>query len=209
MNNNQTIDGVLVSRELLDDLAGYGEGGKVPEPWMVEKLRALLDAPAKSEFLQSCEAAHLEILKHCKPVAQPQGEPVAWVECSSAWLEAGGYWSGHASDLQQRLTASEQRNEALEAEKYALEDQVRGLQELMAVETVEVSGDFLDSLSPLADNEKAQALLSRPTRWAEQPAPVAVVMPVRLTDNYGESEQVIYAQGWNACLDEVNRLNTK
>lgn len=37
--------------------------------------------------------------------------------------------------------------------------------------------------------------------------PVAVVVPVRLTDNYGESDQVIYAQGWNACLDEVKRLN--
>jgi hypothetical protein len=28
----------------------------------------------------------------------------------NGWNDAGGYWSGHASDLQQRLTAAEQRN---------------------------------------------------------------------------------------------------
>lgn len=43
MTTNQTIGGV--PRELLADLADYGESGKVPEPWMVEKLRALLAAP--------------------------------------------------------------------------------------------------------------------------------------------------------------------
>lgn len=31
----------------------------------------------------------------------------------NGWNDAGGYWSGHASDLQQRLTAAEQRNAEL------------------------------------------------------------------------------------------------
>lgn len=38
----------------------------------------------------------------------------------------------------------------------------------------------------------------------DQPAPVAVVMPERVAaDHLNE-----IAQGWNACLDEVKRLNT-
>lgn len=38
--------------------------------------------------------------------------------------------------------------------------------------------------------------------YAEPPAPVAVVMPERM----GHSTR---GNGWNACLDEVTRLNTK
>lgn len=34
----------------------------------------------------------------------------------NGWNDAGGYWSWHASDLQQRLTAAEQRNAELIAE---------------------------------------------------------------------------------------------
>lgn len=44
--------------------------------------------------------------------------------------------------------------------------------------------------------------------YAEQPAPVAVVLPERMSD-----QQIINnthcSEGWNACLDEVTRLNTK
>ena len=32
----------------------------------------------------------------------------------NGWNDCGGYWSGHANDLQQRLAAAEQRNESLE-----------------------------------------------------------------------------------------------
>ena len=42
--------------------------------------------------------------------------------------------------------------------------------------------------------------------YAEPPAPVAVVMPERMS-----RQQVInnthYSEGWNACLDELKRLN--
>jgi len=45
-------------------------------------------------------------------------------------------------------------------------------------------------------------------KLAEQPAPVAVVMPERMSD-----QQIInnthWSEGWNACLDEVTRLNAK
>jgi len=43
---------------------------------------------------------------------------------------------------------------------------------------------------------------------AEQPAPVAVVMPERKTVTAGLlSESNTHNRGWNACLDEVTRLN--
>jgi len=44
--------------------------------------------------------------------------------------------------------------------------------------------------------------------YAEQPAPVAAVMPGRKTVTPGLlSESNTYNQGWNACIDEVARLN--
>ncbi|UQI33044.1 hypothetical protein M3M50_10575 [Pseudomonas bijieensis] len=44
-------------------------------------------------------------------------------------------------------------------------------------------------------------------RKAEQPAPVAVVMPERMPGDDGVCTESHYASGWNACLDEVTRLN--
>ncbi len=45
--------------------------------------------------------------------------------------------------------------------------------------------------------------------YAEQPAPVAVVLPERKHHvHQGLSHTDAKADGWNACIDEVNRLNT-
>lgn len=44
--------------------------------------------------------------------------------------------------------------------------------------------------------------------YAEQGAPVAVVLPLRKT--YGpktSTKDSVIAHGWNACLDELKRLN--
>lgn len=100
-------------RALLNNCADYMEGsasGKV-KLWHKE-LRALLDKPApepvpvawmrfdddqKAIFTRTKRAdkseplyAHPTAYRHSKPAAQHQGEPVAWVECSPAWLKAGG-----------------------------------------------------------------------------------------------------------------------
>lgn len=46
--------------------------------------------------------------------------------------------------------------------------------------------------------------------YAEQPAPVAVVMPSRLSwSGIASTKQRAEVNAWNACLDEVTRLNTK
>lgn len=45
---------------------------------------------------------------------------------------------------------------------------------------------------------------------SEQPAPVAVVMPERRVIDEGASDADQHTDyGWNACLDELKRLNTK
>lgn len=46
--------------------------------------------------------------------------------------------------------------------------------------------------------------------YAEQPAPVAVVLPERKTwDGLRATACNLKGEAWNACLDEVTRLNTK
>ncbi len=43
---------------------------------------------------------------------------------------------------------------------------------------------------------------------AAQPAPVAVVLPDHLDTKQMDGYQSPYDSGWNACLDELKRLNT-
>lgn len=72
---NKTIDGVLRA----DLQAAYDELTDWKSP-VAQKLRALLDAPAKCEMCDG--SGHLGMgLCECfdKPAAQPQGEPVAWM----------------------------------------------------------------------------------------------------------------------------------
>ena len=133
-----------VERELLEDFADYADKGKVAEPYMAQKLRALIDKSAfvdacpdaglipaelvallRADLRESIEAAKLWLASNAngapveeghlgcvataiemlrlgdsrdqiagdfldKTAAQNQGEPVVWVECSPAWLKAGG-----------------------------------------------------------------------------------------------------------------------
>ena len=44
----------------------------------------------------------------------------------------------------------------------------------------------------------------------EQPAPVAVALPERKTQDARNSQLVeCFKNNWNACLDEITRLNAK
>lgn len=45
--------------------------------------------------------------------------------------------------------------------------------------------------------------------YAHPQAPVAVALPERLPGDDGVCTESHYASGWNACLDEVTRLNAK
>ena len=112
MTTNQTIDGVLVSRELLESFAAYVADS--PNAIMRSRaalLRALLDAPAKpSKFVgaaqywseneqalrdvcrfEGLKGLVYQVVRDCdKPAAQPQGEPVALAVWYGSMPESNG-----------------------------------------------------------------------------------------------------------------------
>ena len=105
MTINQTIDGVLVSRELLKRFYTH----VYVRPALLDgddlKLRALLDGPVCKICDGFChvpdgeiygsggvefENGPIECVKDCpacKPAAQPQGEPVAWVVFDNGFID--------------------------------------------------------------------------------------------------------------------------
>ena len=157
MTTNQTIDGV--SRDDLHELhvvlcnMEVQDGSEYAD--IRDRLRALLDAKPCS-LCGKPTACRKMICEDCcyeMPSAQPQGEPVAWVECSPAWLKAGG--------------------------------------DCATAPRLCIGRDGISHLHPAR---------------AEQPAPVAVVLP-SVAYIHTEHCDTPFNAGWNACLDEVKRLN--
>ena len=158
MTTNQTIDGVLVSRELLRRVSDpYRPRGQENAR---QELRALLDAPvnplSEIEVLRAA-VKELEAMRDARVYAKlAQGEPVAWRNIAT----------GHVTT------------------------------------SAVVVMDWDD------EKEQVQSL------YAEQPAPVAVVLPERREpkhywDRFGKLTAIasVAAEEWNACLDELKRLN--
>lgn len=155
---NQTIDGVLVSRELLRRTRWELDAG-TPSIATLAELRALLDAPAVQWLAMEVNGKPWVIkegpnadkwramgyeLFPVEPAAQPQGEPVAYLD----------------------------------------------------LEKIQPAG--MAYATKMRVNHRQTAL------YAEQPAPVAAVLPERKEiDKYGE----FYDSGWNDCLDDLKRLN--
>ncbi|MDP9504568.1 hypothetical protein Q7O60_16345 [Pseudomonas protegens] len=69
----------------------------------------------------------------------------------------------------------------------------------------EITGESLELCQAQPEEYEVRTLYTRP---AEQPAPVAVVLPERNKASQNlDLEQCGYVDGWNACLEEVARLN--
>ena len=190
MTTNQTIDGVLVSRELLEVFAGPRNYTPSQMRMAMHELRALLDAPAiqwlamevngkpwvikEGPNADKWRAMGYELLP-VEPAAQPQAEPVELPRvlslederCPRHPLIADGFRSG--------------------AYWYRRE---------------------VEKLGPL---------------YAEQPAPVAVVMPEfepafeKWWEEHGQYcragggsyEKTFAYRAYEAALADVTRLNTK
>lgn len=165
MTTNQTIDGVprtaLVSAMTAARLAGC---------WKVaDELRALLDAPAiqhrevDGEHCPNPECcawiAPNSECNQCKPAAQPQGEPVAWMDPRSPEMHA--------------TISNEVKQHNL---KFG------------GAPSAAVNGYSI----PL---------------YAEQPAPVAVVLPERREPTQDNPYLSDADHEWNAFRDELKRLN--
>ena len=107
MTTNQTIDGVLVSRELIERCARVVRKPRdeTVRRRALQELRALLDGPVCKICDGFChvpdgeiygsggvefENGPIECVKDCpacKPAAQPQGEPVAWVVFDNGFID--------------------------------------------------------------------------------------------------------------------------
>lgn len=71
--------------------------------------------------------------------------------------------------------------------------------------TVSVSRELLEELRNVCG---APSLWQQATEALVQPATAKVVLPERKPESYSTSVGLIpYHEGWNACLDEVAKLN--
>lgn len=189
MTSNQTIDGV--PRELvrwMDDFINDGLELSKEEASISAQLRALLDAPAKLDLVE-CDACPTSggcvsvCMKAPKPATQPRGVPVT---LSPARSERP---NSIAKPITRRVCHA-------------------------------CAGLHRDVFCPICDDE--------------QPSPVAVELPERRECEHGgmvgkclwcyergkvvlpeyravsdsSREQAMCANTWNACLDELKRLNT-
>lgn len=187
MTTNQTIDGV--PRKALADFIEYSVPGPYDqrEKWEADKaeLRALLDAPIPFPgYPPVPEDRKL-------PAAQPQGEPVALGVWYGPMPESNGKtnWTAilHRKD--------ECWSEGITIDRSEYPDRVRYEADRM-LHLIGVLKDAPDILAYDADKHSGYVK-------SEHPAPVAVVMPARIaSDHLNEM-----AQGWNACIDAVTRLN--
>ena len=212
MTTNQTIDGVLVPRETLQKwLDDIGPSRHVTQYAALKRdeLRALLDAPAPRAEFKKIEMAHV-----MNALEDVRGKPVLTSnQCHDL-----------ARALNDRLLSPLQLL-AMPAE-YLAAAQTQGVPvALTAVGVLRDDGD--GGLAPewtleggtaelwegavlliAAEDQELCAEDGHCTLYRGQPAPVAVVLPEPMQDPgpiAGLTSR--YAQGWNACLDELKRLN--
>jgi hypothetical protein len=228
MTTNQTIDGV--PRELLlRVLDPYRPRGQEKAR---KELRALLDAPAAPFILDGWSVDHSAgrpILMHnncsvieaeqaygllslIRAAAQPQGEPVAWLNVATGHVTTSAVvvmdWDDEKEQVQS-LYAEQPAPVAvslLSVRRYD-RDSVSGHSDvevaLPEMTHYDHGPNLAEALARLAGRVARFHKLDAPT-LATQPAPVAVVLPERKEiDKYGE----FYDSGWNDCLDDLKRLN--
>lgn len=186
MTTNQTIDGV--PRELLERIFNHLFVKPALKESDCKELRALLDAPTVeselSRMTRRCQNAELALKVQTEnyealKASQPQGEPVASLEIVGRQCFP---------------------SEAMKAvQGYRKEPWVDGDVGQLPSELGFYRIEPLVRLSDVANVVFADGP-------AEHPAPVAVVLPVRADARNGSHD---HQSGWNACLDEVTRLNSK
>lgn len=237
MTTNQTIGGV--PRKLLENCANYTEGSASYEVLLWHKeLRALLDAPAKpvegleadnvklaadraalSTELESLRVSYKSVLAQLE-AAQPQGEPVAILsgpDDSVCWTQ-----DNTPKELRKQVVLIEH------ADFLRLQDLASGAAEALYQTRWCSLGQWEEwkTVSREKYERSDGQLFERRIVYAEQPAPVAVVLPEldesAIDDLAGSSCQEALAFGVHQdvfarlartvhkrTLDEVTRLNTK
>lgn len=204
--SNQTIDGVLVSRELLDRIsASLNDTGQF---LLAEELHAALaeSAPiiggevARLNGMLDAASKLLRTKQRVNRELRTELERIKAINDNNFKLVLDRLFEPVAPVVEGQ---DDQQMACMPVERCY---DVRAKMIIAFNEAKKAGGDLDDWLD--AAYKSALRYSPNPSS-AEQPAPIAVVLPVRNTDNYGSFRQVDYAQGWNACLDEVTRLNAK
>lgn len=203
MTTNQTIDGVPRElRELLERVAteanhmlGFTYAANYDEcRSAVDELRALLDAPADPRPTGLSQGWNLTrkhdgfVVGHQSVAYPPDGQAIERAEREGyVWIP----FLVPASQLQPQ------------GEPVAW----RGMNAYGEVVTDWVDGRPPDSMVDLCGNAAMYDGIE--LAYAEQPAPVAAVLPnpIQWHDDYSDTRKS-EIDGWNACLDELARLNT-
>jgi len=232
MTTNQTIDGVpreLLERAISAVMQARGKGSPTERD-----LRALLDAPACSACNDTgrmhepgCEPGSCTACLE-KTAAQPQDVPVLSIELVENKTYGGMHirkWENTGALTEGVHFLYSRPAEQPQGEPVALTIQQRI--KWMMYFNADLYEDWLGDNIPedelpvwLTEEGVPESLpgsqLSKVLSWelqyansrlAEQPAPVAVVLPERLLGDDGVCTESHYASGWNACLDELKRLN--
>ncbi|MGY2183339.1 hypothetical protein [Pseudomonas agarici] len=159
-----------------------------------------------------------EILKECaalappiKPAAQSQGEgePVAWMY--TEYSDTGAPYKPDFSQARWRIPLDYYKEQPLYLHPPA-PSPIDPFGYWLSPKDQPGLGRF-HRVTPNdadIDSESVMSYFDITPLYAQQPAPVAVVLPEREYpfDNYRDTQwHKGYVQGWNACLDEVARLN--
>jgi hypothetical protein len=212
MNTNQTIDGV--SRVLLDLCYRAMKGAAKDE------LRALLDAPAAPDPVQwdgvglppvgaVCEFGNDRIGWKKVRVTVRQRVPEPGEKALSKLVGGEALFHGCAEHYRP-LPAAQPQGEPV-AWMYRREGG-ECLGQLVQMESDSLKAMREGMMGPLQRIlwPREDCIDWKPL-YAKQTAPVAVVLPERKREATEESDIMVdcHNEGWNSCIDEVTRLNTK
>lgn len=194
MTTNQTIDGVPRLRELLERVAteanhmlGFTYAANYDEcRAAVDELRALLDAPAKYETCKRCD-----------------GECVIHTGIEESPTTLCNHCDGSGNE-----PAAQPQPDPVLCRFYDVTDWPGLVRELVG-HVAQLQDSAKRNVKPWEDTFPATLLPAYIERVnaanaAEQPAPVAVVLPIRALD---QEDGAFFDKGWNACLDQLKRLN--
>lgn len=204
---NQTIDGV--PRDDLELVLLHGHSTHESDrAW--DRLRALLDAPPRCPVCGYTEQDCREQMDHylCgspepapanKRAAQPQGD-------STRWERLYHQASADLCKIGEALGVDED-DQCLPDILEAIAD-LKSKPQVEPVAWLNVATDHVTTSAVVVmdwDDEKEQVQ----SLYAEQPAPVAVVLPERREPTQDVPYLSDADHEWNACIKEVAFLNTK
>ena len=230
MNTNQTIDGVPRElRALLERVVG--KASQTPH-WdaldedriaATAELRALLDAPAKDPCTQAIQ--HLE---RFKDVAR-SGDVGGIIEMGAELIGMAYFDNQEAAENVESTDTALHGGDGLSTSdgdcvrEHSVAAQPQGEPVAIVVEQTHNYANYLVFGSSIPGVQQPVPVVKRkahlldqslPTGtklYAEKPAPVSVVLPERNVVRVYKPIRIDgteLAQVWNACLDEVTRLNT-